>query len=96
TSGLKNAPSCFQRLMDNVFQGIPKTEAEIYIDDVLLRTRTFEDHLKVADKVFERLAQYNLMIKLEKCHFLRKFVTYLGYKLSDKGLLPGKKKVTVG
>ncbi len=49
--GLKNAPSCFQRLMDKVLRGIPKSEAEIYIDDVLMKSRSFEHHLEVADKV---------------------------------------------
>ncbi len=49
--GLKNAPSCFQRLMDKVLRGIPKSEAEIYINDVLLKSKSFEHHLEVADKV---------------------------------------------
>ncbi len=91
--GLRNAPSCFQKLMDKVLRPIPKSEAEVYIDDLLLKSRSFQQHLKVAIKVLEQLKQYNLLVKLEKCHFLRHSVAYLGYEISEEGLLPGKKKI---
>ncbi|MCP3683947.1 MAG: hypothetical protein GY861_14785 [bacterium] len=58
-----------------------------------MKSRSFEHHLEVADRVLACLAQYNLMIKLEKCHFLRRTVAYLGYELSEEGLLPGTKKI---
>ncbi|MCP3686355.1 MAG: hypothetical protein GY861_27240 [bacterium] len=47
----------------------------------------------MAVKVFAHLEKYNLMVKLEKCHFLRCSVSYLGYEISEEGLLPGKRKI---
>ncbi len=79
--------------MDKVLRSILKAEAEVYIDDLLLKSRNFQHHIEVAIKVLDQLQQYNLMVKLEKCHFLRKSVTYLGYEISEEGLLPGKKKI---
>ncbi len=79
--------------MDKVLRNIPKAEAEVYIDDLLLKSKDFKHHIEVAIKVLTMLQCYNLMVKLEKCHFLRKTVAYLGYKISEEGLLPGKKKI---
>ncbi len=83
----------FPEVNGQCFKRNSEAKAEIYIDDVLLKSKSFKHHLEVADKVMARIAQYNLMIKLEKCHFLRRTVAYLGYELSEEGLLPGMKKI---
>ncbi len=58
----------------------------VYIDDVLLHTATHEEHLKVLEKVFERLHQNHLKVNLEKFVFGNREVSYLGFMLTPEGI----------
>ncbi len=91
---LKNAPACFQCYMDKVLRGVPKAKAECYIDDLLLKSETFEEHLVMVKRILRKLSDAGLMVCLDKCHFLRKSVNYPGYIISEQGLLPGDRKVS--
>ena len=71
--GLTNAPAVFQRLMQEVLSGL-KTEdgqdfAEVYSDDVLVFSKTLEDHLPHIRLVLKRLKKAGLKLKPSKCHF---------------------------
>ncbi len=70
-----------------------KEKAECYIDDLSLKSWTFQDHMETTTEVLRRLSEAGLMVRLEKCSFLRESVTYLGYQISEQGLLPGERKV---
>ena len=61
--GLCNAPSCFQRLMECVLRGLNWRIALIYLDDVLVYSRTFEDHLQHLSLVFDRFREAGLKLK---------------------------------
>ncbi len=91
--GCKNAPSVFQRVMDQTIAGIPRKHCQIYIDDVIFKSETFEQHIQICSEVFERFRQKGLMVSLEKSHFMRQNVSYLGFQLTSEGLLPGDKKI---
>ena len=65
--GLCNAPQTFQRLMNGVLSGLTWEECLVYLDDVIIYSRTFEEHLERLEHVFERLKESGLKIKLEKC-----------------------------
>ena len=70
--GLTNAPAVFQRLMQKVLSDL-KTDngrdfAEVYIDEVLIFSKTLEEHIRL---VLERLTKAGLKLKPAKCHFLR-------------------------
>jgi len=65
----------------------------VYIDDLLIRTKTHEDHVKVLEQVLQRLHSHNLKINLEKCFFGNKEVSYLGFTLTPEGIKPGKNKL---
>lgn len=77
--GLCNAPATFQRLIKVVLAGLVWKCVFAYIDDVLVCSRTFEDHLRHLEQVFARLRQAGLRLKPQKCLFLREKVPYLNW-----------------
>jgi len=91
--GLLGCPASFQRLMEAVMKGIPNVL--VYIDDILVHSKTHEEHRKTLDLVFRRLERHNLKIRLEKCHFATREVEYLGFRLTPEGVLPGTDKTAV-
>ena len=88
--GLTNAPAVFQRLMQRVIKGLNPEEGPdyvaVYIDDILIFSRTLEDHLEHIRSVLERLKETKLKLKPQKCSFLRSEVEYLGHTISPQGL----------
>ncbi len=89
--GLASAPSAFQRLVEQVVKGIDNVV--VYIDDLIIHSRTHEDHLKTLDAVFTRLASHDLRVNLKKCVFGSSETSYLGFQLSRKGIFPGADKL---
>lgn len=66
--GLSTAPSTFQRMMNNVFFDLLDNGVLCYLDDLLLYSKTVEEHKVLLDKVFGLLNKYKLYIKESKCH----------------------------
>lgn len=64
----------------------------VYLDDILVYSSTFREHLQRLDVVFSRLKEMGLKVKLEKCHFLQEVVKFLGHQISARGIGtdPGK------
>jgi len=92
--GLCNAPSTFQRLMQMVLAGLEWKFCFVYIDDILVCSRTFKEHIAHLRLVLERLLKANLKLKLTKCCFLRKLVRYLGHLISRQGISPDPAKTS--
>ena len=65
----------------------------VYIDDILVCSRTFEEHLQQLRLVLERLREAQLRLKVSKCVFLREQVQYLGHAISKQGIGPDPDKV---
>ena len=91
--GLTNAPAVFQELMNNVLKGIRNKFAMAYIDDILVYSETYEDHIRHLSEVFLRLEKANLKLKASKCEFLKDKVHYLGHVISQNGIEPNPDKV---
>ena len=91
--GLCNAPSCFQRLMECVLRSLNWRIALIYLDDVLVYSRTFRDHLDHLRLVFDRFREAGLKLKPKKCHFGQKSVKFLGHVISKDGVQPDPGKI---
>ena len=91
--GLTNAPPTFQRLMQRVLHGLDWKICLVYIDDVIVFSSTFEDHLVHLAAVFDRLRNANLKLKPSKCHFGRSSVNFLGFIVSAEGILPDSSKI---
>ena len=89
--GVTAAPSIFQRLMENLLQGIPRVS--IYLDDILITGTSEADHLSTLNKVLTRLEAAGLHLKQNKCAFLLPSVEYLGHKITADGLQPTEEKV---
>jgi hypothetical protein len=91
--GLCNSPSTFQRTMDLLLMGMNNRCALVYIDDILIFSDTFEQHLIDLEELFRRLVQSEFSIKLTKCHFGKREVDYLGHTINQHGVSPDLKKV---
>ena len=91
--GLCNAPATFERLMECVLSGLPPNVALVYIDDILVSGRTFQEHLNNLRNVFQRLHKANLKLSPNKCYLLQKQVKYLGHVVSAEGVSADPQKV---
>ena len=70
--GLTNAPATFQRLMECTLRGLTWQICLIYLDDVIVFSRTFQEHLNNLQLVFDRFRKAGIKLKLSKCQFGRK------------------------
>ncbi|KAG5898724.1 hypothetical protein JTB14_020918 [Gonioctena quinquepunctata] len=84
--GLHNAPATWQRLIDSVLGHDLEPHVFVYLDDVVVCTQTFEDHLRVLDEVFHRLREANITVSVEECQFCKPEMRYLGYVVDRNGL----------
>src|SRR5262249_39928865 len=75
--GLANAPATFQRLMDSVLAGLKWQHCLVYLDDIIIFSPTFTEHLAHLDSVFTRLEGAGLSLKLAKCFFVRAELPFL-------------------
>ena len=91
--GLANAPSTFSRLMDMVLNGLTFVYCLVYLDDTIVYSRTFEEHMKHVEEVLERIIKAKLKLKPEKCVFAAGEVNYLGFVVTRSGIKPDKDKV---
>ncbi|CAG9106017.1 unnamed protein product [Plutella xylostella] len=89
--GLSSSPGIFQRIMSNLFSDIPNVI--IFLDDIMCANSTLEDHYATLSKVLERLRNYGLKIKREKCTFFTKQIKFLGYVIDSDGIRVDPEKV---
>ena len=90
--GLCNAPATFERLMDQVLQGLRWSRCLVYLDDIISFGTTFEDALDKLTLIFERLCAYGLQLK-STCHLFRTSVPFLGHIVGRRGLECDPKKI---
>ena len=91
--GLSNAPATFQRLMQICLAGLQWKSCLVYLDDCLIFSKTFDEHLSRLTEVLSRIRNANLKLSPEKCHLFRSEVNYLGHILSKDGISPNKDNV---
>ena len=87
--GLCNAPATFSCFMDRVLAGLHWETCLFYLDDIIVFSSTWEEHLARLREVFERLRHAKLKLGAAKCTFAAKEVSYLGHSVTEEGLLPG-------
>lgn len=91
--GLKNAPSTFQRVMNNVLRGLQNEICCVYLDDVIVYSTSLQEHINRLKLIFERFRQSNFKVQLDKSEFLHKEVAYLGHKITKEGVKPDPAKI---
>lgn len=84
--GAKNSSSAFQKTMDRVLEGLNGVICFIYVDDVLIFSRSFEEHLKHIKLVLDRLKAHNLTVNPSKSIFCKRSIKFLGHKISENGV----------
>ena len=91
--GLSNAPAIFQRLMNLVLSGLTWEVCLAFLDDVIVISSTFEQHLERLQLVFDRFAKAGLKLNPGKCNLFQKKVKFLGSIVTEEGILPDPDKV---
>lgn len=91
--GLVTAPSTFQRLMDRFKSGLTDVALLVYLDDLIVLSSSFSEHLSDLRQVFARLNLFKLKLNRAKCHLCLESVKYLGHILSPEGIHPDNAKV---
>lgn len=76
--GLCNAPATFQHLMDLVLSGLQWSQCPVYLDDVIIVGKTFDEHLHNLNAVFKHIEEAGLKLKPEKCFFFQERFSTLG------------------
>ncbi len=91
--GISNAPPSFQRLMELVLRGLHWSICLIYLDDIIVYSADFVQHLKHLREVFRRFRSAGLKLKPSKCHLACASVTFLGHRVSSAGVEPDPSNV---
>jgi hypothetical protein len=91
--GLTNAPASFQQLMNEVLRQFLDISVIVYLDDILIYSKTREDHVFHVKQVLEKLREHRLWAKAEKCRFFQNSVDFLGYVVSQDGVSMDPAKV---
>uniref|UniRef100_A0A2N9H2G2 Uncharacterized protein n=1 Tax=Fagus sylvatica TaxID=28930 RepID=A0A2N9H2G2_FAGSY len=84
--GLKNAGATYQRAMVTLFHDMIHHEIEVYVDDMIAKSRTAQDHLTDLRKLFQRLKKYQLRLNPNKCAFGVTSGKLLGFIVSGRGI----------
>ncbi|KAJ8356525.1 hypothetical protein SKAU_G00193190 [Synaphobranchus kaupii] len=89
--GITSAPALFQRAMDQILSGLPGVQC--YLDDILCTGSNDEEHLRNLDATLQRLKDYGLRVRKDKCDFFRPSVEYLRHVINAEGLRTAPSKV---
>jgi hypothetical protein len=84
--GLKNAGATYQRAMTTLFHDMMHKEIEVYVDDMIAKSQTEENHVEDLLKLFLRLRKYRLRLNPNKCTFGVRSGKLLGFIVSQKGI----------
>ena len=91
--GLKNASATYQRLMNKMFAPHIGRNVQVYVDDMLVKTRQEEDHLKDLKETFDTLRSYNMKLNPGKCAFEVTVGKFLGFMVSQRGIEANPDKI---
>ena len=91
--GLTNAPATFQRLMERCLGDLNLRTCLVYLDDIVVFGKSFDETLERLEAVLKRLGKFGLKLKPSKCKLFLNEIPFLGHIVSDKGVAPDPSKV---
>lgn len=91
--GLKNAPSTFQRLMNYILREYINKICVVYMDDILIFSTSFDEHVSSLNRIFETLRRANLKIQIDKCDFAQNSTKFLGHIIEKGQIKPDPVKI---
>ena len=91
--GLTNTPVTFQRLMESYLGDLHLNHCIIYLDDIIIFSRTHEEHIESLKKVLDKLTVAGLKLKPSRCEFFKPRLEYLGHIVSKDGIETNPKKI---
>ena len=91
--GLKNASVTYQRLMNKMFASQIERNVQVYVDDMLVKSRREEDHLKDLKETFGTLRSYNMKLNPSKCAFGVTIGKFLSFMVSQRGIKANLDKI---
>ena len=91
--GLCNAPSTFQRMMELILRGLQWKTCLVYLDDVIVFSTSFQEHLERLTIILEKIREANLKLKPVKCSLFQKEVEFLGHVVSEQGIQPNERNI---
>ena len=80
--GLKNADTSYQRLMTKIFKPLINQIVEVYIDDIVVKSKTWIEHIQHLEKVFRLMRAYNIKLNPSKCAFSINARKFLGFMVT--------------
>ncbi|KAI2664082.1 Transposon Tf2-6 polyprotein [Labeo rohita] len=92
--GLANSPLYFQAFVNDVFRDMLNRWVIVYIDDILIFSNSYSEHIQHVRAVLKRLIHHQLYAKEEKCQFHQEKISFLGYVISPEGVAMDETKVT--
>jgi transposase InsO family protein len=84
--GLSNSPATYQRLMQECFSSLINKECVVFLDDILIFSRTFDEHLVRIKHVLDKVKESGMKLNPKKCKFCQPKVKYLGHIVSANGV----------
>jgi len=93
--GFVNAPATFQAMMNNILREFLDHGVVVYLDDILIYSKTMEDHQALVKQVLDRLERHDLAVYLKQSVFHVDTVEFLGYTVGKSGLTMSEKRLKV-
>ena len=91
---LTNVPATFQRLMENCMGDRHLNYCLLYLDNITIFSKTYEEHLLCLEAVFEKLKKTGLKLCLSKCKLFQTQIKYMGHIISEKGVAVDPDKIS--
>ena len=93
--GLTGAPATFQAIMNHILAPLLRKCVVVFIDDILIDSKTYAEHILHVKQVFQLLQQHQFKVKLSKCSFAQQQLYYLGHVLSPNGVSTDSSKLSI-
>ena len=86
--GLNNVPATFQRLMNGILRDYLRKFCLVYLDDIIIYSKTLKEHKQHVKQVLEKIREANLKLKPSKCQWFKEELTFVGHIINKEGIKP--------